>query len=88
MEDAREHNAPQWALDPAVRGWVHGEPDENEEIDSEAAVEAQLHTILLGTPWLDRVVTFEDAGVMTYNKGLVITTRSGEEYQLTIIRSG
>jgi len=33
------------------------------------------------------VRTFEDAGVMTYNKGLVITLPDGTEYQLTIVRS-
>jgi len=31
--------------------------------------------------------TFEDAGVMTNNKGLVITLPDGTEYQLTIVRS-
>jgi len=31
--------------------------------------------------------TFEDAGVMTYNKGLVITLPDGTEYQLNIVRS-
>ena len=34
-----------------------------------------------------RVRTFEDAGVMTYNKGLVITLPDGSEYQLTIVQS-
>ena len=33
------------------------------------------------------VQTFENAGVMTYNKGLVITMPDGTEYQLTIVRS-
>ena len=34
-----------------------------------------------------RVKTFQQAGVMTYNKGLVITLPDGTEYQLTIVRS-
>lgn len=34
-----------------------------------------------------RVKTFEEEGVMTYDKGLVITLPDGSEYQITIIRS-
>ena len=34
-----------------------------------------------------RVRTYAEAGVMTYDKGLVITTPDGQEFQLTIIRS-
>ena len=34
-----------------------------------------------------RVNTFEEAGVLTYNKGLVIALPDGTEYQLTIVRS-
>jgi len=34
-----------------------------------------------------RILTFQQAGVMTYNKGLVITLPDGTEYQLTIVRS-
>ena len=34
-----------------------------------------------------RVETFEEAGVMTYNKGLVVTLPDGSEFQLTIVRS-
>ena len=34
-----------------------------------------------------RVRTFEDAGVMTYNKGLVISLPDGTEFQLTIVQS-
>lgn len=34
-----------------------------------------------------RIKTFQQAGVMTYNKGLVITLLDGTEYQLTIVRS-
>ena len=33
------------------------------------------------------VRTYEDAGIMTYDKGLVITLPDGTEYQLTIVRS-
>ena len=34
-----------------------------------------------------RVQTYEQAGVMTYNKGLVIPLPDGSEYQLTIVQS-
>ena len=34
-----------------------------------------------------KIKTFEQDGVMTYNKGLVITLPNGAEYQLTIVRS-
>ncbi|MBQ6513403.1 MAG: hypothetical protein IJI09_01655 [Clostridia bacterium] len=34
-----------------------------------------------------RVRTFEQAGVMTYNKGLVIEMPDGTEFQLTIVQS-
>ena len=41
-----------------------------------------------GIGWEDaRVRTFEDAGVMTYNKGLVISLPDGSEFQLTIVQS-
>ena len=34
-----------------------------------------------------RVRTFEDAGLMTHDKGLVITLPDGTEFQLTIVQS-
>ena len=34
-----------------------------------------------------QVQTYEQAGVMTYNKGLVITLPDGSEFQLTIVQS-
>ena len=34
-----------------------------------------------------RVSTYENAGVMTYNKGLVLTLPDGSEFQLTIVQS-
>ena len=33
------------------------------------------------------VATFEDAGVMTRNRGLVVTMDDGTEFQLTVVRS-
>ena len=34
-----------------------------------------------------RVRTFEEEGVLTYNKGLVISLPDGTEFQLTIVQS-
>ena len=34
-----------------------------------------------------RVEIYSEAGVMTYNKGLVITLPDGSEFQLTIVQS-
>lgn len=36
---------------------------------------------------VQRMDTFEEAGILTSNKGLVIKTTSGEEFQITIVRS-
>ena len=33
------------------------------------------------------IQTFEEAGILTYNKGLVISMPDGTEYQLTIVQS-
>jgi hypothetical protein len=36
---------------------------------------------------IKRIDTFEEAGILTQNKGLVVKTVSGEEFQITIVRS-
>jgi hypothetical protein len=33
------------------------------------------------------VTTFEEAGVLTMNAGLVVTLDDGSEYQITVVRS-
>ena len=41
-----------------------------------------------GIGWEEAEVrTFQQAGVMTYNKGLVISLPDGTEFQLTIVQS-
>jgi hypothetical protein len=40
-----------------------------------------------GNPSIMSVLPYQEAGMMTYNKGLVITTSEGDEFQLTIIKS-
>jgi hypothetical protein len=34
-----------------------------------------------------RVRTFDDAGIMTRNRGLVVRLQSGEEFQITIVQT-
>jgi hypothetical protein len=36
---------------------------------------------------IDNISTFNHAGILTMNEGLVIRLTSGEEFQLTIVRS-
>ena len=36
---------------------------------------------------VDRVQTFEEAGVLTGNRGLVVRTEDGSEFQISIVQS-
>jgi hypothetical protein len=36
---------------------------------------------------IDRVETFESAGILTTDPGVVVTTSDGSEFQVTIVRS-
>lgn len=36
---------------------------------------------------LEMVRTFEEAGILTYNKGLVLRMKDGSEFQITVVRS-
>jgi hypothetical protein len=64
-----------------------GASDEDLELALFEAVEdgglADDHGVCLA----HEVRTFEDAGVMTYQRGLVIRTCEGSEFQVTIVRS-
>lgn len=33
------------------------------------------------------ILSFNEAGVMTYNEGVVVRTDAGDEFQITIVRS-
>ncbi len=55
------------------------------EARSEDEVEAALADLVLEE--CGDYHTFEGAGVMTYNRGVVFRTADGAEYQLTIVRS-
>ncbi len=55
-----------------------------------ADVEEIIRDLLLGDEASDlglRVDTFEEAGVLTANQGLVVRTRDGREFQVSIVRS-
>jgi hypothetical protein len=62
---------------------------------SERDFEGALLTILednAGDPEEDetafeRVMTFEDQGILTHNRGLVVRLGNGDEFQLTIVKS-
>jgi len=51
---------------------LNGEVDVNESFDPDG---------------IEGVASFEDAGVLTMNAGLVVTMDDGTEYQITIVRS-
>lgn len=36
---------------------------------------------------VDQVVSFNAAGILTNNKGLVVTMQDGSEFQITIVKS-
>ncbi len=42
---------------------------------------------LLGIADIDSIITFDDAGLLTMNKGLVVRFINGAEFQLTIVQS-
>ena len=55
-----------------LKAVLNGELDLNESFDP-AGIEG--------------VATFEEAGVLTMNRGLVVTMDDGAEFQLTVVRS-
>jgi hypothetical protein len=36
---------------------------------------------------IENISTYDDVGMLTMSKGLVITTKDGDEFQLSIVRS-
>ena len=53
-------------------------------MDEAAASAAGVPDALIN---LRRVRTYEEEGILTQNAGMVITTASGETFQLTLVRS-
>ena len=60
------------------------------EIDFETMLYELLHELLQdgeAAPEIRRVQTFEEAGVLTNNRGLVVRTEDGREFQVSIIQN-
>jgi hypothetical protein len=45
------------------------------------------HAVYEGTEGSADVSSFQDAGVMTYNEGLVVRMDDGTEFQVTVVAS-
>jgi len=60
-----------------------------EEAIQEALLERdENHADLHGEPPLfARIVTYADAGVLTRDAGLIVRTKSGDEFQVTIVQT-
>lgn len=54
---------------------------------SEHDVIDQIGEMLYGIEEITRICTFEEAGLMTNNKGLVIRYDDGTEFQVTVVQS-
>lgn len=54
---------------------------------SETQAEEQLREDFESLEWVDSVYTFDEAGLLTRNKGLVIKTEDGSAFQITIVKS-
>jgi hypothetical protein len=61
---------------------------------TEGDVVSSLKSMLMGDPvgdtYLDKVdscSTYQEAGIITYNEGLVIRLPNGQEFQVTIVQS-
>jgi hypothetical protein len=52
-----------------------------------ADIQEIITDAIAGQDEIIRVQTFEEAGVLTTNNGLVIRTSDGSEFQITIIQS-
>jgi hypothetical protein len=63
------------------------EGDDIDEVDPEDQFEMDLREALEGNDNVTRVNTFEENGVLTRNRGLVVTTNYGR-FQVTIVHDG
>ena len=75
--------------------WMYEDEDRENDEFTDADLQNGLAQLITGDwsygseiRWESiRVETYEQAGVMTYNKGLVLTLPDGTEFQLTIVQS-
>ncbi len=57
---------------------------------NETDFETMLHELLQdqeAAPEVARVQTFEEAGLLTGNRGVVVRTRDNREFQITVVQS-
>ena len=57
---------------------------------NEIEMETMLYEMLQDEdagPEVRRVQTFEEAGVLTYNRGVVVHTTDGSTFQISIVKS-
>jgi hypothetical protein len=54
---------------------------------NERMFEEFMQELLADQNQIRSILTFEEAGMLTKNKGLVTRTRDGDEFQITIVRS-
>jgi len=52
------------------------------EVEFENKLQEELDSI----PWIQNALTYEEGGLMTYNKGLVVETSNGASFQVTIVK--
>ena len=55
---------------------------------SERGFERRLKRLLERVIKQGRIRTFEEAGILTYNRGLVVKFADGQEFQVTIVKNG
>ena len=54
---------------------------------TERGLERRLANLLQSKPRVRNAGTFEDHGVLTNNRGLVLELANGQEFQITIVES-
>jgi hypothetical protein len=54
---------------------------------NEADIQEIIADAIIDRDEIKRVQSFEEAGVLTTNNGLVVRTSDGSEFQITIIQS-
>ena len=75
--------------------WMYEDDDREDDTFTDTDMQNALAQLITGdwgygteVNWENlRVQTFDNAGIMTYNKGLVITLPDGSEFQVTIVQS-
>ena len=75
--------------------WMYEDDDREDDTFTDTDLQNGLAQLITGdwgygteVNWESlRVQTFDNTGIMTYNKGLVITLPEGSEFQVTIVQS-